>query len=83
MADDEQKLDAEYLGTLMPRLSPSQVEQSVTALNTNGFYVLSDLSDITDAQLKEIGIVLGVRHKLLRQGRQLLHTRYPPHRNLH
>ena len=80
MADGEQKLDAEYLGTLMPRLSASQVEQFVTALNTNGFYVLSDLSDITDAQLDSIGIVLGVRHKLLRQGRQLLHTRYPPHR---
>ena len=78
MADDEQKLDVAYLRSLIPDLSEDDAREDVLKLSGNSLYSLSQLSNITDAQHKEIGIPLGVRSALPRQGRQLLHIRYPP-----
>ena len=78
MADDEQKLDVAYLRRLIPLLLEDDARQNVAKLSGNSLHSLSQLSNITDAQLEKIGITLGVRSALLRQGRQLLHIRYPP-----
>ena len=80
MADDEQKLDVAYLRSLIPDLSEDDAREDVAKLSGSRLFRLRQLSNITDAQLEKIGITLGVRSALLRQGGQLLHTHYPPHR---
>ena len=77
MADGEQKLDVAYLRSLIPLLPEDDARQNVAKLSGNSLHSLSQLSNITDAQLKEIGITLGVRSALLRQGGQLLHIHCP------
>jgi hypothetical protein len=85
MADDEKKLDTAYLRSLIPELTEDGAKQNVDKLRVNDLYALSQLRDVTDEQLKNIGITLGVRSALRKQGTQqrahLLSS--TPHRPTH